>query len=366
MLCIGIDARELVGQPAGKGQYLKRILESWLQQTDVSLKLILYIQEGHTLELTSSQYVNVVMQPQKGRAVLWHRNVSKRLVNDGVAVFFAPFSYQSAIWNSVPTVTTVHDLAIFLLPGVSHNRRAQLIEKIFLKRCIRKSAALIAVSQSTAHDLVQVSAVSPKKIIITPLAPLLEPAEALPLAKRNAYFLFVGTLEPRKNIPILLQAYALLSVDERKNHPLMLAGKPGWGGENYQQMARELAIETTVQFLGYVPNEKLIELYKHAYIFVYPSLYEGFGLPVVEAMAYGTPVITSNTSSLPEVVGDAGVLCDPADAQALSFAMKHYLQDEDFWQQKSTAALTAAKKFTWEATAKTTLAMLENVSQSKN
>lgn len=188
MLTIGIDARELVGNPAGKGQYLQRIVDQWLLTASEKLSLVLYVRAGEKLDtISGTDNVSIRVIPVAGRVFLWHRAVGKRLKQDGVAVFFAPLSYQSALWNPVPTVTVVHDLSVFLMQGFQHNRRSEFTEKMSLKRSVHKSEALIAVSQSTKNDLVTITGVAPESVTVTVLAALLAKQNVIPYADRKPY-----------------------------------------------------------------------------------------------------------------------------------------------------------------------------------
>jgi glycosyltransferase involved in cell wall biosynthesis len=357
MMRIGIDTRELCGQPAGKGQYLRRLIECWLQTPDVFLTL--YIRAGTTLP------VDLAFAPPRGRAIevkgwgpLWHRAVAKRLRRDGVDVFFAALSYQSALWNSVPTVTVVHDLAVFKVKGIVHSRRAIIVERLTLKATVRRSAGLIAVSQNTKNDLVHVAKLHPDQVtVIHEAAHLSGRQDPVPREERGPYFLFVGTLEPRKNIGRMLEAYARLPDAIRSRYSLQLAGKPGWG-EDYPRLARQLGLGDRVRFLGYVSNDQLVELYRKATAFIYPSLYEGFGLPAIEAMAAGTPVITSNRSSLPEVVGPDGLMCDPTDIECLMRTIAELVEDPSRWQSQSRYLFARSQQFNWRDVSALVLARL--------
>lgn len=357
-MIIGIDARELSDRPAGKGQYLLRIVDQWKDAPSHSL--LLYTKPGQTLpaRLAGPALRQVEVA---GRGMLWHRAVAKRLQADGAQAFFAALSYQSALWNKVPTVTVVHDLAVFRLPGLAHNRRAFFVERFTLKRAARRSASLIAVSESTKRDLIECVAAEAGKIAVIYEAPLLGAGERQPLPreKRQPFFLFTGTLEPRKNIGMLLQAYARLRPEVRSRFRLKLAGKPGWGSEDYRALARQAGIADSVDFLGYVSDADLAALFAEAYALAYPSLYEGFGLPVVEAMAAGTPVVTSAVSSLPEVVGDRGLTCDPHDPAAIAAALEKLADDLGTWEEQSRYLFQRSKAFSWEAAAAKTLSLLE-------
>ena len=358
-MTIGIDAREICDQPAGKGQYLLRLIGQWRQDAD--LKLILYTQEGQRLP-TGLEGSRLSHRQTPGRGLLWHRAVGQRLTKDGVQVFFAALSYQSALWNRVPTVTVVHDLAIFRLPGLAHNRKAQLVERLTLRRCCKASARLIAVSNSTKHDLVSLIGVPVSQIEVAYEASMLgvqEITAPLPRSAREPFLLFTGTIEPRKNIGALLAAYAGLSAEHRSAYRLKLAGKAGWGGQDYPAMAARLGIGDNVDFLGYVADTELRELFRVATLFLFPSLYEGFGLPVIEAMSAGTPVITSSTSSLPELVGPDGVVCDPGDVQGLSHAIGYLLSDTAAYERQSRYLFSRSRQFSWPEIASQVLGILD-------
>jgi glycosyltransferase involved in cell wall biosynthesis len=363
-LKIGIDARELCRQPAGKGQYLGRLVRLWAERPDVAL--IFYLRSGQQLPEELGNHSAARSVTVSARGPFWHRAVARRLRRDGVQVYFAALSYLSAWWNPVPTVTVVHDLAVFYARGVTHNRRAQLTERVALRRALRLSAKVIAVSQSTCRDLQRLSGGSSLQVQVIPEAALLHgPANAsdiLPRAKREAYFLYVGTLEPRKNLKTLLRAYAALPAEIRQAYRLRLAGKAGWGGEDYPALAAELGIADRVDFLGYVPDAALPDLYARATLFLYPSWYEGFGLPVMEAMAAGTPVITSNASSLPEVVGEAGLCCDPEDPTAFTAAIQQLLDPEVF-HRYSLAGFHRSRQFRWDKISEQIIAVLREAAE---
>ena len=367
-LNIGIDGRELVGQPAGKGLYVQRIIAAWLVAVPFQVHLHIYLHTGSVVP----EFLSTWQDQQAGKSELlhitvhfcsgplWHRTVSKNLKKDGVDVYFAPLSYQSAIWNTIPTVTTVHDLAIFVVKNLVHNKRAQITEKLLLRRSVKKSVHLLAVSQSTKNDLLALTPVQTEKITVTLLAPFFSHQTTIPLSLRKKYILFVGTLEPRKNITTLLRAYAALPKALRMSYHLLIVGKQGWGSEDYLGLAKELHIDSEVEWKGYVSTEDLALLYQHARLFVYPSLYEGFGLPVVEAMAAGTPVVTSAVSSLPEVVGESGSLCDPHNFKEIATEIEKYLTDDAYWEVHQQAVLAQVQNFSWQQTATETLVVLKD------
>ena len=352
-MVVGVDAREICGQPAGKGQYVLRVLRQW--QAEQVFSLVLYVRSGQTppADIIAGRETRVV--EQQGKGLLWHFRVARRLKKDKVQVFFAALSYVSAVFNRVPTVMVVHDLATFKLKGVTHNHKSQLADMLFLKWGAQRASKIMAISESTRKDLLDLVKIPKGKIQISSAAALLSQAdqkveEPLPRDGRESFFLFVGTLEPRKNISILLQAYASLDLEIRQAHPLKLAGKPGWGDEDYPAMAEKLGIKDSVLFLGYVKDEDLRKLYRVAYLVVYPSLYEGFGLPVIEGMASGTPVITSTTSSLPEVCGKAGILVDPLDRMELCQALTRLVKEPELCDRLSKEGYARSREFSWQKT----------------
>jgi glycosyltransferase involved in cell wall biosynthesis len=174
------------------------------------------------------------------------------------------------------------------------------------------------------------------------------------------FILNVGTLEPRKNQTRLIQAYAMLKERTQLPHQLVIAGGRGWLYEDIFRRVNELGLKQDVRFLGYVAEEDLPALYNLADVFVFPSVYEGFGLPPLEAMACGTPVICSNSSSLPEVVGDAAIQVRPGDPDALVEAMEEVLNDGMVRQRLRDAGVEQAKRFSWEAAAQRLLSIYEN------
>jgi glycosyltransferase involved in cell wall biosynthesis len=173
--------------------------------------------------------------------------------------------------------------------------------------------------------------------------------------------LFVSTVEPRKNLPTLLRAFRRLRDNYKTDAVLAIAGRRGWLFQEVDKVVAELNLGESVRFLGGVPNEELVYLYNAAKLFVLPSHYEGFGLPPLEAMACGTPVIVSNVSSLPEVVGDAGMLIDPADVEGLTVAMWRALTDDALRREMREKGLRRAQIFSWERTARETLAVYRKV-----
>lgn len=271
-----------------------------------------------------------------------------------------------------PTVLTVFDLSFYLFPETHPAERIRYMERYFYPRLHRVSHYL-TISDTVKQEMVKYLSLSPENITVTPLGvddtfrpippPLLNGALSKYALKSGSYILYIGTLEPRKNITNLLRAYALLSRRSREQYPLVLAGGMGWLMEGLDTEIAKLGIQSTTIKTGYVPREDLPSLYSGAAVFVYPSLYEGFGLPPLEAMACGAPVITSNVSSLPEVVGEAGIQVPPEDVKRLSEEIESLLGDDQRRTFLIQKGLERAKQFTWEKCAAMTLEVYDQVIQ---
>jgi alpha-1,3-rhamnosyl/mannosyltransferase len=244
---------------------------------------------------------------------------------------------------------TLHDLTCFLMPEL--HPRANLAAERSFAGLARRADALIAVSASTRDDAVRLLGIAPEKIAVIhsgiPDA-YFSPDPALTDAVRKKYrlgkpyVLFVGTIEPRKNVDLLLDAFESLPASIREHYQLVIAGPAGWASHHTLARLRH------VHYLGYVPEAVLPSLTAGAAAFVYPSLYEGFGFPVVQAMAAGTPVITSNLSSLPEIAGDAALLVDPRSQTELHHALSRLLTSDGLRAALASAGRVRAEQFHWE------------------
>ncbi len=256
-------------------------------------------------------------------------------------------------------VVTVHDLAFRTHPRLFPPRWAALY-RLGTRRAARRADAIIVPSRSTAGDLMRYSKADPERVHVVPLAASLpasetEPEETLRRLKvPRPFILFVGTLEPRKNLPRLVHAYRRAVATGGFRHALVLAGPMGWRSE---ALIRELRGPGPGEVIltGRASGSALDALYRSADLFVYPSLYEGFGLPVLEAMARGVPVITSTVSSLPEVAGEAAFTVNPESVPGLAHAIERLLADPAEADRLSRAGLARAGQFSWERTAEATM-----------
>jgi len=262
----------------------------------------------------------------------------------------------------VPGVVTVHDLAFIRFPQTFRAYNRTYLD-FATRMSVRRAVQILAVSEHTKRELVGLLGVPAERVVVTPNAVRahFRPPEPATLAAFRAnkglperFVLYVGTLEPRKNLTTLLSAYA--EIVRRHDVPLLVGGGKGWLYDAVFQRLEELGLRERVHFVGYIEEEELPLWYAAATVFVFPSIYEGFGMPPLEAMACGTPVITSNSSSLPEVVGDAGLMVAPTDASAFATALDQVLSDAALHDDLRTRGLVRAQAFAWRTTAERTLA----------
>jgi glycosyltransferase involved in cell wall biosynthesis len=277
-----------------------------------------------------------------------------------------PFLYKAR-----RSVVTIHDVTPVILPSAFPPRHRWILATAFA-RVRRQADAVIVPSAAAAEDVVRYLNIDRARITVIPLGcdprfhPIVNSRRVEAVRQRYMlparYALFVGTREPRKNLGVLLRAFARFRAEcPRDDVKLAVAGGPGWGREPFDEMIDALKIRDQVLCIGFVADADLPDLYRGADMFVYPSLYEGFGLPVLEAMACGVPVITSDRSALPEVAGDAALLVDPTQPAALTAAMSTVMSDKVLREELRWKGISRAKDFTWEAVARKTLAVYRSV-----
>jgi glycosyltransferase involved in cell wall biosynthesis len=265
------------------------------------------------------------------------------------------------------SVLTIHDLTLLLFPEWHPADRLAAMVPAF-EPAVTRANHIITPSHSTRNDVLKLLPVEPERVSVIPegVAPIFTPGAPEEVAARLApfglrsgeYLLFVGTLEPRKNLLRLLQA---VEVAAPEIGPLVVAGGRGWNDDRIRGAVARLERAGRVRSLGYVPDELRPALLTGARAFVYPSLYEGFGLPPLEAMACGTPVLTSNVASLPEVVGDAALLISPEDVPALAAALARIWSDDSLRADLRARGFAQARRFSWERTARLTLDVYRTV-----
>lgn len=364
---IGIDARLLFYQTAGIGQYILRLTEA-LAELDKDDEFVFFHsrQDRHRLLTATNVHHRALWTPSHHRFET--TTMSVELFPHYLDVLHSP-DFIPPSHLRYPSVITVHDLAFLLYPDFLTPQSARYYGQV--DGASRKARHIIAVSQSTKRDVIRLLGVPEDKVTVTyeaahPTFRPLDHAEAhAHVEKRyglaDQFILFVSTIEPRKNLPLLLKAFKRMTEVYHPRATLVIAGTQGWLTERVNETVSSLNLDERVRFLGPVSVEELLYLYNAARVFALPSFYEGFGLPPLEAMACGTPVVVSNTSSLPEVVGDAGQLVDPNDVEAWSVALWRTLSDNELHSEMCEKGLRRAATFSWKRAARETLNVYRKV-----
>jgi len=300
--------------------------------------------------------------------------LNKREVDVVYFPYYYPMLAGAVAFTKKKKVLTIHDLVPLLYPQTQPSKIEARLWAATMKRFIRSFSKLTTVSEHTKQDVVVHFGIPAEMIdVIYPgcnpaFRRISDEAERVLLSQLLRdhfgldfpFILFVGTLEPRKNVQRILQAFAILK-SQGYPHKLVLVGKKGWKYEPVFRTISELHLTEDVIWTGYAKIEEMVALYNFADVFVFPSLYEGFGSPPLEAMACGTPVVTSNISSLPEVVGDAALLASPENVEEIANAMVSIIEDTELKKKLAFKGLERAKQFTWEKTAEKTWSLLQSI-----
>lgn len=356
-LTIGIDARAAVEVPAGRGRYVRELLSA-LGRRDDPYRYRCYARERWDAPLDDrfSWHLTSAAYPW------WHVRAAFAASRE-CDVYLSTNSYLT-LWflRGVPGVPVMYDMVAFE-PSMQPNARSRWIERATLAPALRRSAAVLCISEATETGLVARFPHVRSRTVVAPLgvAPALEADDEAAGAELPAagFVLAVGTLEPRKNLPRLVAAYRSLPGELQAAHPLAVVGKLGWDtGETVVALD---SLGDRCLRLGYVSDAQLAELYRRCAAFCFPSLGEGFGLPVLEAMAAGAPVVTSDCSSLPEVGGDAVEYADPTSVASIAAALERVLRSPQRRAELKTLGRERARGFTWDRTAAITLETLARV-----
>ena len=387
-LHLGINAISLLSPLTGVGQYtfnLTRELQKipgltvyyfygllWSERCYLDERLVQQVSQPLVSRNIIPYAVNLIKKavkaviPRSYEVARWQqqriftRGVRERAITLYHDPNFIPFSFDG------PVVITVHDLSLLKYPETHPQDRLRAIGRL-LPKAVECADAVIVVSDFVRREVIATLDVNPGKVFTVPngvgheFQPLSR-TETEPVLRRyglthQGYILTVGTLEPRKNLIRLVRAYRLLPAALQHHYPLVVAGMKGWHYESIEQALAGLVKSGQVRLPGYLPASDLPAMYAGAAVMVYPSLYEGFGLPPLEAMASGVPVVTSNRSSLPEVVADAGILVEPEDEAAIAESIRTLLDDEHEAHKLIQRGLKRARQFTWERCAQETVAV---------
>src|SRR5579864_2884027 len=373
---IAIDYTAAVRQSAGVGNYVRRLVDTMLAQ-DTTNQYTLLTSGRPTRERPFPTATNVrgrsIHIPDRYLNILWYRwrlPLYATFFSGQVDIYHGPDFALPPLNGKLRKVVTVHDLSFIEHPEYAVPSLAAYLKKI-VPDAVASADVVASVSQTTSRSLIQHFKTPPEKIVIIPngVAPhyrrITDPV--LLGATRHKYglkyplILGVGTLEPRKNHLGLIRAFAQAQKKKKGPAMLALAGGKGWLYEETKQVVAELKLENKIRFLGHVSDLELITLYSMADVFAFPSFFEGFGIPPLEAMACGAPVITSNTSSLPEVVGDAALLVDPHDVSALGHAIMRLLEDEQLREELRQKGFRRVQHYTWSASASKMLSIYQKL-----
>ena len=302
--------------------------------------------------------------------ILWEQVVLPQLIKEhGIDLLHSPM-HILPLNCRCKSVVTIHDLSFLRLKD-THKGLQRWYLKNFTYHSCKKADKIIAVSENTKKDIVDLFKIDNKKIRViyngvSDIFKVIDDKERLNKVRNkynlpDKFILYVGTLEPRKNIPGLIKAFNICKESKSLSHKLVITGSKGWGYSDIFKLIEDLGLKDEVIFTGFIENSDLPYIYNLADLFIYPSFYEGFGLPPLESMASGTPVITSNTSSLKEVVDDAGIVVDPYDIEGLAENISAVLNNNDLYIDLRNKGLKRAEKFSWDKTAKETLKVYDEV-----
>lgn len=374
-MIIGVDIRCLAERfRTGVGEYAYNLLRRLPQQMAAN-QLRYFSNAAKPVMLPEILAANVELLSYRVPSKIF--NASVRLLHRprldavcGADVIWLPSLQSVGVRRNTKLAVTFHDLS-FVRYREFFSRRARLWHRLVNpRRLARRADAILATSEHTKNEVVGYYGIPAERVTVTPLGvdeSFFRRADAQEFARvrrqyglPERYILTVGNLEPRKNVATLLQAYSRL----RPDADLVVVGRDVRGGNDLYRHARSLKNGNHVHFLGYVRAADRPIVYQAASIFVYPSYYEGFGLPVLEAMASGVPVIASQATSLPEVVGDAGILVDPYDVADLAEALTALLKDAGFCQRLAARGVQRAKQFSWQRTAEMTAAVINRLASA--
>ena len=366
---IAIDAHSVGAQLAGNETYAVNLIGA-LAEIDQSNRYTLYVTKQSAVDRFTNRWPNFQVKRTLPHTPLVRipLTLSIELRKNRVDVLHV--QYTAPPRTPCALVATIHDLSFEHLPQ-TFKRRSHAQLRLTVRRTAQKAVQILTLSAFTRHDIIETYAVDPERVFVTPPA---APAHFAPVTNETElrrvrtsygiqrdYILALGSIQPRKNLVRLINAYSSLTRVRTNNQrpQLVLAGKRGWLEAATIRAAEQSEARDDILFIGYVPDSDLPALYSGAMCFAYPSYFEGFGLPVLEAMQCGTPVIAGNRTSLPEVAGDAGVLFDPFDETAIARALTQVIENPNYRAELRVKGLERAAAFSWRTTARLTLQAYE-------
>ena len=376
---IGFDYTPAIHQGAGIGRWARSLIRALLD-IDAENSYTLFYARSRRNEpqpvLPKGNHVAVrpLWFTERELNVLWYKiglPIPMDMLAGAADLFHFPDFALPPVRRGA-TVVTVHDLSFLLVPECADQKLRAHLERV-VPMSVREADFVCVDSENTRNELTTLLDVAPERAEVVyggvdqrfrPVTDeMVLEATRLKYGLSFPFIMYTGTIEPRKNLGRLLQAYTILRERKQIRHRLVIAGGLGWLYQDVLRDIDQLAVDQEVVFLGRVPDDDLPSLYSLCDLFVFPSLYEGFGLPPLEAMACGKPVVCSNTSSLPEVVGDAGVLVSPYDVDALANAIGELLDDPDQRALLGRRAIEQSQRFTWEESARRTLQIYQRLTR---
>lgn len=361
---IGFSARGLSVPSGGVRQFITSIVPALTRNIDQDELIVFY---------NSSKYSGLAPDCREivieGRNRIWWDFVlfPRQIKKNGVDAVIFPKNVIPFFTGSVNFVV-VHDMAYFDRKLGAYPLPDTIYMRSLIPQSIRRAAGVFAVSEHTKKDVIHYTGCAEEKITVA-----YEAADRIyqPIADRNIlqdisrkydlpeqFILYVGSLSPRKNTPTLLKAFA--SVKDRVPHSLVITASKSWKDRNVYELIKKLGLQSRLVKLGYVETEDMPVLYNLANVYIYPSVYEGFGLPVLEAMQCGCPVIASNTTSIPEVAGDAAMLIEPLDVKAWADSIYQVITDKKLRDEMVKKGFARAKEFSWDKCAKCMLGTIRS------
>ena len=364
---IAIDGRNLTQRLSGITRYVH----------EMSLELI---RQGHEVQLYAPSPVADQVAPEirartrASNAVspiarqVWARTQLRRNIEAfGPDIFWGPaHRLPPGLDSDVTKVVTIHDVVWKLYPRTMSSR-TWLGERLFMQSSLMSADGIVAVTNTTSAEISRwfPSVTAPVQVIY-PGANTLNVARSAPFSSRvEDYVLFVGTLEPRKNLVRLIEAFSQLPDKLSRNTPLVIVGGTGWKLKNLQELAQRLGMAERIRFLGHVDDKALSDLYARCLFLAMPSIYEGFGLPIIEANSAGRPALVSTNSSMPEVAGDAALQVDAFSAASISSGLRRLIEDRDFRESLSAKAHSNAQRFDWGHAASNLISFFEELRAKK-
>ena len=368
---VALELQPICGKRTGIGNYTYELARHLKDQDELEFYGNLFNFLGRNNNAQALSGVSIPIRTSRAFPYEVYRRIWHKIPIPYEAMF--PRADLSLFFNYIvpphikgKVATTIHDLTYLRFPETMECKNLLRLQND-MDYSIKRSSHLLTVSEFSKREIVELLNISPERISVVPCAP----AEQVPAADfskiaekfqiKSPYVLYIGTIEPRKNLVRLIRAFDHLKKSAGIPHQLILAGGAGWGNEEIYEAARKAEYTDDIHFIGYVSAEEKSTLYASADVFVFPSLYEGFGIPPLEAMQMSCPVVCANVASLPEVVGNAAELIDPFDEADLARGVQNVLEDKEYADLLRARGNLQYKKYTWDNSAQQLIRVCKNI-----